>query len=341
MSSRMRQEIRDTHEVSLAFARSDRSRFGHLHESLRSRRHVILMGTGASLNACKVGQYAFLKEAGFLPHVVPAADVSLLESFLGADDLVLLVSQSGESYETKAAIEAMKRRGVPVWGITNASDSALARLADETILMEAGEEVSSATKSYAATLLILNAIAAGENEAFWQALAALPDAVRDTLSGSDRKIADWAGALAKREKFYLLGVREFGVTAQQGALVLKEKTFQHAEGMSLSEFRHGNVEVVQPGLPIVIVAGADSLDESLGHAEFLASLEAEVYLIADRAAAPAKIPADRILVLPGVSGLMPQITTVLPLMQLAENIASAKGYDVDGFRYISKVVSQY
>uniref|UniRef100_A0A3G3JWH5 Glutamine--fructose-6-phosphate aminotransferase [isomerizing] n=2 Tax=Cohnella candidum TaxID=2674991 RepID=A0A3G3JWH5_9BACL len=338
----MRQEILDTREVCLAFARSDRSRFERSNRELRARGQVILMGTGASLNACKVSQYAFMKEAGILPHVMPASDVSLLENVADRDTLVILVSQSGASYETKVAVEFLKRHGVTVWGITNIGDSPLALQADETFLMNAGEEVSSATKTYAATLLILYAMAAGGSDAFLRRLAELPRAVEETLAVSESKIAAWAEVLGKRDKFYVLGDRAFGVTAQQGALVVKEKTFLHAEGMSLSEFRHGNIEVVEPGLPIVVVAAADSIGESRMHADHLASIGAEVYWIGDREASSERIPSDRSLVLPGLDDTaMSQITTVLPLMMLAENIAAMKGYDVDGFRHISKVVGQY
>ncbi|TJY43554.1 SIS domain-containing protein [Cohnella pontilimi] len=342
MSSKTFQEIHGAYDVSLQFAGASREQLNHCRAALAAYKQLILMGTGASLNACKIGQYAFMKYGGLIPHVIPASDVALLDRSLDEDTLVILVSQSGQSYETQVAVEYLKKRGVTVWGITNNEHSALGTGADETLLMNAGEEVSSATKTYVATLLILFTLAAGEEAGFPPQLRQIPDAIRESIRRSEERISEWAAALEKHDNFYLLGAGAFGVTAQQGALVLKEKTFQHVEGMSLSEFRHGNIEVIRPGLPIVILAAADSVDDSLKHAEHLVSLSALVYLVVDRDVRLPSISQERIIVLPGQPNqLLAQICAVLPLMLLAEKIAALKGHDIDGFRYISKVVDQY
>ncbi|TFE23383.1 hypothetical protein E2980_19415 [Cohnella luojiensis] len=112
--------------------------------------------------------------------------------------------------------------------------------------------------------------------------------------------------------------------------------------MTLSEFRHGNIEVVREGLLIVVIATAEDREESLKHAEHLASLQAEVYFITDRSVSLPGITEKRILILPEqADAILSQIVAVLPILLLAEKTTSLKGADVDDFRYISKVVDRY
>lgn len=322
----MWQEIQDQPEVALRLLEAE---VAQLRTPIRSAGQVILAGTGASLAACRAGQYAFMRYAGILPHVLPAAD--LLDLPLGPESLVILVSQSGASLETQMAVRALKERGVQLWGVTNNLESPLAQGADRVLWMNAGEEVSSATKTYLATLMLFLMLAGG-------AVEAVPPDLRQTLDQSAETVDRWAAALMDQPVIYFLGAGAMGPMAAQGALLMKEKTFLHVEGMSLSEFRHGNIEVVRPGLPILLLAATPALSaEAERHAAYLASLGAEVYLVTD------SLPGgERVLRVQNsgdeVAGML---QVVVPLQMLSERIAVRKGYDVDGFRYIAKVVDQY
>lgn len=337
MPTRMWQEIQDQPGVAervvqgagdgtIAACRSD----------LRNVTRLILSGTGASLTACRVGQYAFIKYAGLLPHVLPAAELDYVQPAPGT--LVIIVSQSGQSLETQTAVDSLKARAIPFWGITNQPDSYLARHADRVLLMSAGEEVSSATKTYMATLVLFALLAGGDRP-----LGQLAADLRATMAAAADPISRWAEALLSTQVGYILGMGTLGATAEQGALLMKEKAFLHIEGMSLSEFRHGNIEVVTPGLPILVLAVTPAeTAEAVKHGEYFASIGAEVYLVTDAPVAGSRLSPDRILQVQNsgdeYSG---QLQVVVPLQLLAERIAVRKGHDVDGFRFIAKVVDKY
>jgi len=171
----------------------------------------------------------------------------------------------------------------------------------------------------------------------------IPADLRATLAASAGPISRWAEALLDTRGGYILGMGALGATAFQGALLMKEKTFLHIEGMSLSEFRHGNIEVVTPGLPIIVLAVTPAqAAEAVKHAEYFASIGAEVCLITDSPVEASRLPADRILqVQNGGDAYTGQLQVVVPLQLLAERVAVRKGHDVDGFRYIAKVVDKY
>lgn len=303
---------------------------------LRHVTRLILSGTGASLAACRVGQYAFIKYAGLLPHVLPAAELDYVQPAPGT--LVILVSQSGQSLETQTAVDTLKARAIPFWGITNNPDSYLARHAHRVLQMNAGEEVSSATKTYMATLVLFSLLAGGD-----RAVKQLPSDLRTTLAAAADPIQRWAEALLTTRVGYILGMGPLGATADQGALLMKEKTFLHIEGMSLSEFRHGNIEVVTPGLPIIVLAVTPTETEgAIRHAEYFASIGADVYLITDSPVTGSRLPMGRILQVQNSGDeYTGQLQVVVPLQLLAERVAVRKGHDVDGFRYIAKVVDKY
>ncbi len=334
MTSQMWQEIQDQYDVMQRVE----GQVQHLERLSRQLGHVkrlILSGTGASLYACRAAAYAFMKHARLLPHVLPAAELGYVHPEPGT--LVILVSQSGQSLETQQAVQMLKERQIPFWGVTNNRDSHLGKGADELLFMDAGSEVSSATKTYTATLGLLCLLAKGAQT------GPLAPGIQATL-GAAAPVADlWATELLEQDVIYLLGMGPLGVTAEAGGLLLKEKTFIHASGMSVSEFRHGNIEVVRPGLPIVLLAStADACAEAVKHGEYFASLGAEVYLVADAPVVSDRIPPQRILQVHGFGDeVLGQLTAVIPLQMLAERIADRKGYDVDGFRYIAKVVDTY
>jgi glucosamine--fructose-6-phosphate aminotransferase (isomerizing) len=305
-------------------------------DALRGVTRLILSGTGASLAACRVGQYAFMTYAGLLPHVLPAAELDYLRPAPGT--LVILVSQSGQSLETQTAVAALKEREIPFWGITNNPSSHLAQHADQVLLMHADEEISSATKTYTATLVLFALLAGADRP-----LLNLPADLRATLDAAATPIARWADALMDNKVGYILGMGALGAAAAPGALLMKEKAFLHIEGMSLSEFRHGNIEVVTPGLPIIVLAVTPTeTAEAVRHAKYFASIGAEVYLITDSPVAESNIPPERILQVENSGDAYTgQLQVVIPLQLLAERVAVRKGHNVDGFRYIAKVVDKY
>lgn len=325
MPTRMWQEIQDQYDVALRLT-------GTEPVALTGIQRLILAGTGASLAACRAGQYAFMKYAGLLPHVLPAAELEYVAPAPGT--LVILVSQSGASLETQTATLMLKERGISFWGVTNNLQSPLAQAADRVLWLNAGDEISSATKTYTATLLHLVRLAGG-------VIRHVADDIRATLAAAAEPVERWAEALLEQQVGYILGMGPLAATAAVGALLMKEKALMHVEGMSVSEFRHGNIEVVRPGLPILMLAATpDAVAEAVQHARYFASLGADVYLVSD---APVHgMAPERVLQVSNQGDeVVGAIPAVIPLQLLAERIAVRKGYAVDGFRFIAKVVDKY
>lgn len=348
----MWQEVHDQPEVAEKILNSYFPKAEYFHELLKKKKRLILTGMGASLYASKMAKYLFYKYGGLFPQVVQADELEYLLPSVDQDTLMIFISQSGGSYETKVVTRELKERGIEFWGITNNPDSDLGRNASEVMLLHCDKEVSSATKTNMASFLILAIIAAGYVPELREEFLELPDKISGALQWCDdqarenggKVLEELAKSLIPELQLYELGMGVHGTTAIEGALMMKEKTFIHTAGSSISDFRHGTVEVIEDGLPVILLSsGEKNLKMAENHAVYLKNTGADVTLITDVPVSAAleegEIP---VLYLPQVKeeALSPCIFLV-PLQLLAERVAVYKGLDVDGFRYLSKVVSEY
>lgn len=310
---------------------------------LISAKKVVLAGTGASLNVCKSAQYFFGYLNGLTPHVFEAADLLAQEIDLNAGDIVILVSQSGESFETKQLCEKLTRRGVMLWGVTNNPNSYLAKKSDVVLDVLAGEEVSSATKSYSASLLLLALIACSQNLGRRKTIMRLPSLIRESFNKVEGRIALMAEALANSQNLFITGLGLNGPVAMQASLLIKEKGFIHADGMSIAELRHGTIEVVTQGTKVILTgAGQQYIEAAKVHGERLLEIGADVFFVGDRKLNIQGLSEEKqIVTAQSPYEILFPFLGAIPFQLLAEKIACIKGYDVDGFRYISKVVGGY
>lgn len=343
MRSKMWNEIQDQYEVSKKIFSIYADKMSVYHAKLKEKKRLILIGTGASLNACKAAAYAFQKYSPFIPYIKDAYEIDFIVDKLEQDTLVILVSQSGNSYETKVISNLLKARGIEFWGITNNPESELARMSSETLLLHCSNEVSSATKTYMATVLLLYMLAVAGNKEASEKLAQLPSDIRRTLETCESVTPLISEKLKSNTNIYIAGMGMHGPVAGQAALLMKEKTFIHTEGMPISELRHGTIEVIQPGLPVVIsYSSGFRMKEALLHIEFLMSIGAEVYVVADIMPEGSKIKKENmILISNNQEEVFSHLIAGIPFQLLAERIAYINGYDVDGFRFLKKVVDRY
>lgn len=341
MKSGMYRNIMEQYGVLCTLVEGGGSALERFAKDVRCKQRIFLIGTGASLNAALACTAAFAKYAGIVPTVLPASEVEHYTHLFGADSAVVLISQSGDSFETKMMCQLMNRKGLPFWGITNEVCSTLAKQAENVLLMRAGTEVSSATKTQTATMLLLFLVAAHGSQQGMQALAGLPARVQETISGCEARVADAAALLAKERVLYVLSDNLSGASARQGALMLKEKDFIMAEGMTASEFRHGAVEVVEKGLAVVYLAPCSAnRAETQKHITFLTTVGCKLVVVSPE---PFE-DMNGCCYIPMAAcdeDVFSNICATIPMQLLAERIADQNGYDVDGFRYLSKVVSQY
>jgi len=339
----MWKEIHEQPEVAKIVLETYMPKSEYFRDLLSDKKQIIVTGMGASLYAAYMAKYVFLHYCSLIPRIIPADELPYLLDKMDKDTLILFISQSGESYETKVIGEMLKEKGIVFWGMTNDSESWLAHNAAEVLFLHSGLEISSATKTNLASYLILCIIASGYDKAVKKILKEIPEKLRDTLIRAEKATDIAAEQLEKAEHAYILGLGANAATAVQGALLLQEKAFIHAGGSSVSDFRHGTVEVTEKGLPIILVASGKAYTEiALQHGKFLKEIGAVVYLITDHPEANNILDQKHIIQVP-VCPIeeFSSAVCLMPLQLLAEMTARKKGLEVDGFRHLSKVVGEY
>ncbi|MGC8764157.1 MAG: glutamine--fructose-6-phosphate transaminase (isomerizing) [Acidobacteriota bacterium] len=307
---------------------------------VKAARHLYLVGCGTSYHACLLGAVVLARLAGrpavpvlapqFLPQYAPT---------LGPEDVVLCVSQSGETKDVLNAMEAARAKGAQILSFVNVIGSTLMNVSDRYLPLACGYEISvPATKTFVNTLIAflhVAMVAGGHDPA---ALAPLPGLLERTLAQSEEAVEAAVERLLPWEDYYCLG---YGLTypiALEGALKIKEITYAHCEGMLSTEFKHGPLSAVREGFPVLFVAGPEDtgllvsgVNESACRGAFtLVISEPNDRLSANAAAA---IP------LPAAGPLLNPILAVLPLQLLSYRLSVARGIDPDFPRNLSKTLT--
>jgi glucosamine--fructose-6-phosphate aminotransferase (isomerizing) len=303
--------------------------------------HAIIAARGSSDNAARYAQYVF---GVFNAQTVTLATPSVFTRYGAAPRMdgavVAGISQSGESPDLVAVVEAARRQGCPTLAITNAAGSPLARAADETLLLHAGEERSvAATKTYTAQLAILASLSAALacDEAREAQLAEVPGAVAAVLADTPARIPAAVDALGGADHAVVLGRGFNFATAHEIALKAKELAYVAAEPYSAADFQHGPIALVDTGFAAVAVNPSGAVHEEIdGLLEAMARRGARPVVISDadsslaRAAVPIALPA-------GVPEWLSPIVAVVAGQLLAVGLSRARGFDPDRPRGLRKV----
>jgi glucosamine--fructose-6-phosphate aminotransferase (isomerizing) len=341
----MLEEIWDQVEVTENILNRDSAEIEHFSRRLFRSGNLVLLGTGASLNACLAAKYVFMQYPCILPNIMEASIIPHAVKSIPSGTPAAIISQSGNSLETCLALDTCSGADVAVTGITNNPESYLAEHAQKIIQLDAGEEVSSATKTYSATILVLYLAACMKNQAAMQDLNKIPVTLKKCLKACTSQIAKLAGKLKNCRSLYLGGMGPYGDTARQGALLIKEKDFIHAEGMSISELRHGTIESIDKTTPVIIICHDSQYSEAAEHGNYLQkTTEASVCLMVngENQMIASSEPDMDIIQVPNLGNeTLGHICAAVPLQLLSEEIAFQMGYDIDGFRYIRKVIDTY
>jgi glucosamine--fructose-6-phosphate aminotransferase (isomerizing) len=303
--------------------------------------HVVIAARGSSDNAARYAQYVF---GVYNRLTVTLATPSIFTRYQAAPRMdgaaVAGISQSGESPDLIAVVEAGRRQGCPTLAITNVPGSPLAAAADETILLHAGQEKSvAATKTYTAQLLILALLSAAlaEDEARDAELAAVPDLVGDVLTTAHAAVPPAVDLLRPADHAVVIGRGFNFATAYEVALKAKELAYVAAEPYSAADFQHGPIALVDTGFAAIVVnpTGAVS-DEIDGLLDEMVRRGTRPVVISDharsldRAAAPIELPE-------GVPEWLSPIVAVVPGQMLAAELSRARGFDPDRPRGLRKV----
>ncbi|MBI1339766.1 glutamine--fructose-6-phosphate transaminase (isomerizing) [bacterium] len=309
--------------------------------------------------ACGTAYYAGLAAAYWFERIarVPAtADIAsefrYRSPVLSPTTLCLFVSQSGETADTRAALDLCRSQGLTTAAVVNVPTSSIAREVDAVFPTLAGTEIGVAsTKAFTAQLcaLLSVAIALGRHRgavsrdrerAFARSMMERPRLLSETLK-LEAETADIAIDLSRARDVLYLGRGVFYPMALEGALKLKEISYIHAEGYASGELKHGPIALVDDATPVIMVAPADELlDKSLSNLEEVATRRGKVILIstADGVTSAGPSPA-RTLVVPDCDPLLAPILAVVPLQLLAYAVAVEKGADVDQPRNLAKSVT--
>jgi glutamine---fructose-6-phosphate transaminase (isomerizing) len=315
---------------------------------LREIRRVLVLGCGSAYYAGQVGAQLIEDLARIPAAAEPASEFRYRNPVVEADTLYAGVSQSGETYDTLAAVQELKRKGGQVLGVVNSVGSAIARECGGGMYLHAGPEVSvTSTKTFTATavafaLLALHLgrihdLSPGDGRRIIAGLRALPDQIEKILADEEH-IASVAAELVGSQGLFFIGrVRGFPV-AREGAQKLKEVSYLHAEAYPASELKHGPLALVCPELPTVaIVPDDDLLDKNLSTLGEIKARRGPIVAVG-HTDLDSKL-ADHLIRVPKSEPELDPILLSVPLQMLAYHAAVALGNDVDKPRNLAKSVT--
>jgi glutamine---fructose-6-phosphate transaminase (isomerizing) len=312
--------------------------------------YVDVIGCGTASYAAMYGARAIESIAGVPARMVPASEYEAAAASLGRRRLVVALSQSGETADTHAAVEAAARAGARTIGVLNARGSRIAKSVEGFVDIHAGKEVSVAsTKVYTGMLLSMLLVAVRLAEARGRGdgvlarllpdLLRLPDAVREALAGVDA-VREVAREVHRAQSMLYLGRGPDHATAVEGAMKMKETSYVHAEGYAAGEMKHGPIALVSWDVPTVAVLGhGEHRTRMLATVREVKARDGLVIAVAANGDADARKVADLVLPVPALDPWLAPIVHVVPLQLLAYEVAKRRGCDVDQPRNLAKSVT--
>jgi len=312
-------------------------------------KRVIITACGTSWHSALIGKYLLEGIAGVPVEVDYASELRYRNPLIGPDDLIIAISQSGETADTLAAVREAKTRGARTLGIINVVGSTISREVGSGIYLHAGPEIGVAsTKAFTAqvaalcllALFIKHAKSGVVDRRIAEGLLGLPDKIAGVLEGSGG-IEAVAREFASHRNFLYLGRGINFPVALEGALKLKEISYIHAEGYPAAEMKHGPIALIDRDMPVLFLATEDgSFSKILSNMEEVRARGGRIIAVANEPAPETlKRLAEHIIYVPKTIDELSPIINVVPLQLLAYHIANLKGLDIDKPRNLSKVVT--
>jgi glucosamine--fructose-6-phosphate aminotransferase (isomerizing) len=322
-----------------------------IHDSLMDANRLILVGCGTSWHAAMVGEYLIEDLARIPVEVEYASEFRYRNPVLGPKDVVIAVSQSGETADTLAAIKMAKKAGATVFGICNVVGSSIARETNAGAFTHAGPEIGVAsTKAFTAqvTVLTLMAIYLGQHRQtlsktkaiqLVKALTKIPSLI-DKMLVQDDTILKAAVSLNKADNALFLGRGLQFPVALEGALKLKEISYIHAEGYPSAEMKHGPIALITDELPVIILAPKTELyGKSLSNIQEVKARKGYVIAIVSEGDVDVTKHSDVVIEVPETERVLLPLLTTIPLQLLSYHVAVMRGCNVDQPRNLAKSVT--
>lgn len=321
-------------------------------EKFKNANRIIIIACGTSWHAGLIGEYLIEEYARIPVEVEYASEFRYRNPIITDKDVVIAISQSGETADTMAALKLAKERGAFIYGICNVVDSSIARITDAGSYTHAGPEIGVAsTKAFTAQLTILTLIAfkLGKhngnlgNAEFMSLIAeldAIPKKIEEVLTSTHELVQDIAKDFVSATNFLYLGRGYNYPAALEGALKLKEISYIHAEGYPAAEMKHGPIALIDENMPIVIIAPKKGhYDKIVSNVQEIKARKGKVIAVVNRGDQQVSEMADYVIEIPETSECFSPIVASVPLQLLAYYIAVYRGANVDQPRNLAKSVT--
>jgi len=320
-------------------------------EQLRDIQKIYIVACGTAYHAGLVGKYAIEQLARIPVEVEVASEFRYRNPIINDKTLVMVISQSGETADTLAALRLGKAGGARVVAITNVVGSSVAREADDVIYTWAGPEIAVAsTKAYTTQLLaiylfaiyiagIRNTITEQLRTELYQALQDIPEQAAKLIEDKQhvrtvaQAIIDWNSA-------FFIGRGMDYTVALEGALKLKEISYIHAEAYAAGELKHGTIALIEAGIPVIsLLTQPDVYEKAMSNVIEVKARDAKIIAVVNEGDNKAANIADELLIIPNTHPLLTPILSVIPLQLLAYYASILRGNDVDKPRNLAKSVT--
>ncbi len=320
-------------------------------DKLVNAKRLIIAACGTSWHSALVGEYLFESIAKVPVEVEYASEFRYRDPIISEDDVMIVVSQSGETADTLAALREAKAKGATVLGVVNVIGSSISRETDAGVYIHAGPEIGVAsTKAFTGqvTVLTLMAIKLGlangnlsEEKASYliKEMAEIPGKIQSILDDVS-EIEKLAAIFTYAPNFLYLG-RSYGFpVALEGALKLKEISYSHAEGYPAAEMKHGPIALIDESMPVIVIAATHHInDKTISNIEEVKARKGRIISIVNDDNTEVKALSEFSLSIPEVADELSPLLTVIPLQLLSYYIAVNRGNNVDQPRNLAKSVT--
>lgn len=321
-------------------------------ERFKNANKITIIACGTSWHAGLIGEYLIEEYARIPVEVEYASEFRYRNPIITDKDVVIAISQSGETADTMAALKLAKEKGAFIYGICNVVDSSIARITDAGSYTHAGPEIGVAsTKAFTAQLTILSLIALklGKhngnlgNAEFMSLIAelnAIPKKIEEVLEATHELTQSIAKDFINATNFLYLGRGYNYPAALEGALKLKEISYIHAEGYPAAEMKHGPIALIDENMPIVIIAPKKGhYDKIVSNVQEIKARKGKVIAVVNKGDTQVSAMADYVIEIPETSECFSPIVASVPLQLLAYYIAVYRGANVDQPRNLAKSVT--
>ena len=320
-------------------------------ERFLKAKRIIVTACGTSWHAGLIAMYAIEEFAQIPVEVEYSSEFRYRKPVINKDDVVIAISQSGETADTLAAIQLAKSKGAFIFSICNVVGASIPRVSDSGCYTHVGPEIGVAsTKAFTAQVVALTmlALCIGKEKGTMtheqylkvvRELGQIPDKIQRVL-GQNKRIADFAKTFTYAQNFIYLGRGYNYPVAMEGALKLKEISYIHAEGYPAAEMKHGPIALISQEMPVVVVAPhCGTYEKVVSNIQEIKARKGRVIAVVTEGDKHVSKIADYIIEVPETEECLTPLLTVIPLQLLAYHIAVVKSCDVDQPRNLAKSVT--